>query len=218
MQNKNRNGSRSLKGFLYSIIAATIFLVVVCIFIAFFSYRDIMYEGKVWEIILVLFAYFIIGFFIWSMWSKYFDIKACRCDCGYNFEFPEDVKITITNSCWTHVYRKHGNGHEEFHQDFVFECKCRLCGATKTFSRSFSFDNGHYRFDVPEGAIPKRIYKQIVAMFEQDDEFNFEIKDVQYDDSRKISEDNIEYKSGNIEEKTYDAEPVEFDDSNDYIN
>ena len=43
-------------------------------------------------------------------------------------------------------------------------------------------------------------------------------KDVQYDDSRKISEDNIEYKSGNIEEKTYDAEPVEFDDSNDYIN
>ena len=189
MENNNQNGTRSLKGYLISIIITTVFLILACLVITLIVIIDVMVDGKTIELALLIPSYLFSLTIIWSLWAKYNTINKCRCNCGYNFKFPEDVKMRVKHSYWEYVYRKHEPNDYRFNQDVVFECKCKLCGATKIFEETICF-RSDIKYNIPNGVMPKQIYEKISHAFKLDDEFDFEIKDIPYDDSVKYDKDN----------------------------
>ncbi len=205
MLDNKYNGKKSVKKRLIVSIVLTVIIVTVCVLLL----RIIGQSSgdRFIRFVIMIIPIALSGYILNAIWKKYFNIKACRCNCGYNYDFPNDVKMTVLDSWWRIYHSRHGSRQYEYIQRIKFDCKCKFCGATKTFERSFSMISRD-KYPYKKSEIPGSIYNDIVRMFALDDDYKFEVKDVQYDAS-VIYDENNNVISGRKKEEIIDANPVD---------
>ncbi len=179
---------KAYKIFVNSIVSLS--LVLIALLILLFFYLFIIKQEIYLSYALLPLAIVAILFGDFYLIRKYKSIFACRCKCGYNYAFPDDVKMRViyTNFAKTST------------QSIQFECKCKTCGSIKYFEREFCFTSSDNVLKYKENIetnngieyISPDIYKKICKMFSFDDSFEIPIQDNNlefnqiYDESNNI--------------------------------
>jgi len=180
---------KAYKTFVYSTIALSFVLIALSFVLFYFLIvktqgEALLYFG------LVVFVIIFLLFGDYYLLRKYKSIFACRCKCGYNYAFPDDVKMRVIST----------NFAKTSTQLILFECKCKTCGSIKYFERELCFTSSDNVLKYKENIetnngieyISPDIYKKICKMFSFADRFEIPIQDGNlefnqiYDESNNI--------------------------------